>query len=197
VILSAGMAWSPSDRFTLTLDGYSIMLSDRILLTGYLGGPAIEAILQANNVQAEAGQYFTNIVDTRTTGIDITGSYRRTIGTSGVLNVNTGINYTTNEIDGQRENPPELNGCFAPRTTASSTRRPGSAAPANRPSARGRSSTLKWGVSSVACVGRSACATCSTPSPNRTRSTTATGSSRGRGRRRSDTMGASSIRGLR
>jgi iron complex outermembrane recepter protein len=113
VNLSAGLAWSPTERFTMTLDGYSITLNDRILLTGYLGGPAIEAILQAEGIQAEAGQYFTNIVDTRTNGVDITGSYRAAIGTSGVLNLNTGINYTANEIVGQRPNPPELNGTGA------------------------------------------------------------------------------------
>ena len=113
VNLSAGMAWSPSDRFTMTVDGYSITLNDRILLTGFLGGPAIEAILQANGVQAEAGQYFTNIVDTRTNGVDITANYRRAVGMSGVFNLNTGINYTTNEIVGQRDNPAELNGTGA------------------------------------------------------------------------------------
>ena len=111
--LSGGFAWSPSERFNMTVDGYSITLNDRILLTGYLGGPAIEAILTAQGIQAEAGQYFTNIVDTRTKGIDVTGSYRATIGTSGVLNLSTGINYTTNEIVGQRDNPPELNGTGA------------------------------------------------------------------------------------
>ncbi len=113
VNLSAGMAWSPSERFTFTLDGYSITLKDRILLTGYLGGPAIEAILDANNVQAEAGQYFTNIVDTRTNGIDITGNYRKAVGTAGVFTLNTGINFTTNEIVGQRDNPSELDGTGA------------------------------------------------------------------------------------
>ncbi|MBX7117514.1 MAG: TonB-dependent receptor [Gemmatimonadaceae bacterium] len=111
--LSAGFAWSPSERTTLTVDGYSITLKDRILLTGFLGGPAIEAILNANGVQAEAGQYFTNIVDTRTNGIDITGSHRVLVGASGVLVLSTGINYTTNEVVGQRPDPVELNGTGA------------------------------------------------------------------------------------
>ncbi len=111
--LSAGFAWSPTEALNLTLDGYSITLKDRILLTGFLGGPAIEAILSGQGIQAEAGQYFTNIVDTRTNGIDITANWRRTIGMSGVFTLNTGINYTTNEIVGQRPNPPELNGTGA------------------------------------------------------------------------------------
>lgn len=111
--VSAGFAWSPTDRVNVTVDGYSITLNDRILLTGFLGGPAIEAILASNGVQAEAGQYFTNIVDTRTTGVDVTGSYRRTVGQSGVLNLSTGLNFTTNEIIGQRDNPAALAGTGA------------------------------------------------------------------------------------
>lgn len=113
VNLSGGFAWSPTDRFNLTVDGYSITLNDRILLTGFLGGAAIEAILAGQGIQAEAGQYFTNIVDTRTNGIDITAAYRATIGTAGVLNLSTGINHTSNTIVAQRDNPPELNGTGA------------------------------------------------------------------------------------
>lgn len=113
VNVSAGFAWSPSDNTTFTVDGYSIRLDDRILLTSFLGGPAIEAILNANGVQAEAGQFFTNIVDTRTNGIDITGSRRVMVGSASVLVLSTGINYTTNEIVGQRPDPVELNGTGA------------------------------------------------------------------------------------
>lgn len=111
--VSGGAAWSPTEALTMTLDAYAITLNDRILLTGFLGGPQIEAILAGQGIQAEAGQYFTNIVDTRTTGIDFTGNYRRTIGLAGVLNVNAGVNHTANEIIGQRPNPAALNGTGA------------------------------------------------------------------------------------
>mgnify|MGYP003335455223 CR=1 FL=1 len=61
VNLSGGAAWSPTEALTMTLDAYSITLNDRILLTGFLGGPAIETILAGQGIQAEAGQYFTKI----------------------------------------------------------------------------------------------------------------------------------------
>ena len=113
VNLSGGLAWSPNEKLSLTLDGYSITLNDRILLTSFLGGDEVEAILKARGVAATSGQYFTNIVDTRTTGIDFTGNYHTVLGTSGVLTVATGINYTTNEIVGQRDNPSQLAGTGA------------------------------------------------------------------------------------
>ena len=113
VNLSGGLAWSPGEKFTLTIDGYSITLNDRILLTSFLGGDAVEAILKAKGVAATSGQYFTNIVDTRTNGIDLTGNYHTTLGTSGVMTVATGINYTTNRIVGQRDNPSQLAGTGA------------------------------------------------------------------------------------
>jgi iron complex outermembrane receptor protein len=113
VNLSGGLAWSPSEKFSITIDGYSITLNDRILLTSFLGGDGVEAILKAKGVAATSGQFFTNIVDTRTNGVDFTGNYRTTLGTSGVLTVATGINYTTNEIIGQRDDPAELTGTGA------------------------------------------------------------------------------------
>lgn len=113
VNLSGGAAWSPTEAVTMTLDAYSITLNDRILLTGFLGGAAIETILAGQGIQAEAGQYFTNIVDTRTDGVDLTANYRRTIGMAGVLNLNLGVNHTTNEIIGQRPNPAALAGTGA------------------------------------------------------------------------------------
>lgn len=113
VNLSGGMAWSPNDKISITLDGYSITLNDRILLTGFIGGDAVEAILKSKGIAATAGQYFTNIVDTRTNGIDFTGSYRTAVGTTGVLTLATGINFTTNKIVGQRADPSELAGTGA------------------------------------------------------------------------------------
>jgi len=73
---SGGTAWSPNDAFTLTLDGYLIDLKDRILLTGFIGGDAVEAILAAKGLAVTAAQYFTNIVDTRTKGVDLTTNHR-------------------------------------------------------------------------------------------------------------------------
>jgi iron complex outermembrane receptor protein len=112
VNFSGGMAWSPTDQFNVTFDGYLINLNDRILLTGFIGGDAVEAILAKRGLAVTAGQYFTNIVDTRTQGVDLTANYRTTVA-NGALNFSTGINYTTNKIVGQRADPVQLAGTGA------------------------------------------------------------------------------------
>ena len=113
VNFSGGLAWSPTDRFNLTLDGYLINLDDRILLTGFIGGDSVKKILASRGIQVTSAQYFTNIVDTRTKGIDITANYRTTVGSTGALVFSLGANYTKNTIVGQRDLPSQLVGTGA------------------------------------------------------------------------------------
>lgn len=110
VNVSGGLAWSPTDRVTFTADAYLINLDDRILLSGYIGGDSVEKILAAANQAVSAAQYFTNIIDTRTTGIDLTGNYRTAVGSAGALTLNAGFNYTRNKVVGQRPLPTQLVG---------------------------------------------------------------------------------------
>ncbi len=110
---SAGFAWSPTDQFNITLDGYLIDLHDRILLTGFIGGDSVEKILAARNLPITSAQYFTNIIDTRTKGVDLTANYRTIIGGAGALTLTLGANFTTNRIDDERPLPPELEGTGA------------------------------------------------------------------------------------
>jgi len=113
VNLSGGFAWSPTDDVNVTVDGYLIDLNDRILLTGFIGGDEIEAILEAQNLPITSAQYFTNIIDTRTKGVDLTANYRAIIGSMSALTLSAGVNYTTNKIADQRDLPPELEGTGA------------------------------------------------------------------------------------
>ncbi len=110
VNVSGGLAWSPSDQVTFTADAYLINLDDRILLSGYIGGDSVEKILATANQAVSAAQYFTNIVDTRTKGIDLTGNYRTAVGSAGALTLNAGFNYTKNQVVGQRPIPSQLAG---------------------------------------------------------------------------------------
>jgi len=110
---SAGFAWSPTDAFSLTVDGYLIDLNDRILLTGFISGDSVAKILASRNLPVTDAQYFTNIIDTRTKGVDLTANYRTIIGSAGALTLTTGMNYTKNEIADQRPLPAELEGTGA------------------------------------------------------------------------------------
>lgn len=58
--------------FTATVDGYFVSVKDRIVLTGTFDAPQIDNVNQA--------QFFTNGVDTETTGVDIILSYRKLLG---------------------------------------------------------------------------------------------------------------------
>lgn len=68
--LSAGFT-AKYEEFTATVDAYRVTVKDRIVLTGAFGDdiPSISNALQTLNIGAV--QFFTNAIDTRTTGLDI------------------------------------------------------------------------------------------------------------------------------
>lgn len=72
---SLGFTATPLENFTATVDGYYADVKDRIVLTGAFEDtdPDIGAELQALNVGA--AQFFTNALDTKTTGLDVILSY--------------------------------------------------------------------------------------------------------------------------
>ena len=98
VNLSAGFAFTPNDNFTLTVDVFNIKINDRILLGATFGDSVSQAIL-ADSGFASIGavQFFTNGLDTRTSGIDVTGDLRVPAG-RGSLDFTAAINYTKNKI---------------------------------------------------------------------------------------------------
>src|SRR5882672_8279777 len=98
VNLSAGFAFSPNDNFTLTVDVFHIRINDRILLSATFDDSVTLAILAANNFNNVGGiQYFTNGLDTRTQGLDLTAELRRQAG-SGTIDLTGAVNYTNNKI---------------------------------------------------------------------------------------------------
>ncbi|PYO09832.1 MAG: hypothetical protein DMD30_04850 [Gemmatimonadetes bacterium] len=108
---SAGFAVTPVDNLTFTSDFYYIALDDRITITGFLDTDSVASILRNIGSRAEAAQYFTNAIDTRTRGLDVTGDY--TIATlGGTANVNAVFNFTRTTIPNENNIPlpPELQG---------------------------------------------------------------------------------------
>ncbi len=99
VNLSAGFALSPSDNFTITADYFRIAIDDRTLLGATFDDDTTLAILARNGFTNIGGiQYFTNGLDTRTQGVDVTANLRVPAGASGTLELIGGVNYTKNEI---------------------------------------------------------------------------------------------------
>ena len=101
VNLSGGFAFSPADNFTMTVDLFHIKINHRILLGATYDGTAdtvVARILADSGITGIAAvQFFTNGLDTKTDGIDLTGDLRVAAGT-GSLDFNAGVNYTRNKI---------------------------------------------------------------------------------------------------
>lgn len=95
--LSLGFSWTPDPSFDLTVDAYQIDIDDRIVLTGGFTGddPDIGDIITEQNL-VEA-RFFTNGIDTRTRGVDLTLSHPRSIG-AGELLLLAGLNLNETEV---------------------------------------------------------------------------------------------------
>ena len=75
--LSGGVAVSPIDNLTFTFDAYDIRIDDRILLGATFDDAATGTLLAAAGFPGIKGvQYFTNGIDTKTQGVDLTGTLR-------------------------------------------------------------------------------------------------------------------------
>lgn len=109
---SLGFAFSPNNKFSISVDGYYVAVNDRIVLTGGFGSDddKIGNILKAQNVSF--AQFFTNALDTKTLGLDIVGAYNTALG-GGKLNVTLAANFnrmsngsikTTDLLRGKEDN---------------------------------------------------------------------------------------------
>ena len=110
-----GFSWRPSDNFSLTVDVFRIDIDDRIIFSsniapetvGTNGLPCtptntncpIRAILAPFGV-AQA-QFFTNAIDTKTTGIDIVGEYS-TEAAGGTLDLTALLHWNKTEVTSRR-----------------------------------------------------------------------------------------------
>ena len=96
---SAGLAFTPVDNLTVTADYFHIRIDDRIILGATFDEDVERGLLAAAGFGDIGGvQYFTNGLDTRTQGVDLTGSLRVPAGASGTLDLNASLNFTKNDI---------------------------------------------------------------------------------------------------
>ena len=107
--LSAGATFRLMQHWSVTVDAYRIDLDDRISITSTLAGPEVSAILAENGLSPElSGQYYTNAIDTTTTGVDVVATWAREFGSRGALAFSLGFNANETVIDRVADNPPEL-----------------------------------------------------------------------------------------
>lgn len=107
--ITIGLGVNPSNNFSVTFDYYNIRVEDRIVLSNEIGpsgdpGNPLDQILASNGIVSLS--FFTNSLDTKTSGIDVVASYRRLALGSGFVNLNLAGNYQIeNERDGAVKNP--------------------------------------------------------------------------------------------
>jgi len=92
----------------VNVDMYNVAIQDRIVLTSNFTadedptnelGYKIYQLLQASGeTNATGGRFFTNSVDTKTNGIDITAAYGLDLGAIGAIDLTLGYNRTTTEV---------------------------------------------------------------------------------------------------
>ena len=96
----AGFVFTPSSAATLTVDVYSIKVTDRIGISqNFAVTPADIAKQPALLAVGDGGavNYFTNGFSTRTSGVDVVGTYRTDLG-GGKLNLTLAYNYNKSKV---------------------------------------------------------------------------------------------------
>jgi iron complex outermembrane receptor protein len=108
VHLTAGFAFNPTSSFDFTADYYNIRIDDRIVFSGNFTGGAISALLAP--LGATGARFFTNAINTRTSGVDLTANYRTSLGEGRTLRLFAGYNHTRTRIRGEVATPARLAG---------------------------------------------------------------------------------------
>jgi len=100
--LSGGITFN-TGKFALTVDAYQILVKNRIILSEQFAGEKLQSYLQSQNIFAGAAIYFTNKLNTKTSGIDITGRYAINTGKEGNLKLILSANFNKNEITNKND----------------------------------------------------------------------------------------------
>ncbi|WP_425547634.1 TonB-dependent receptor [Aquimarina mytili] len=104
--LSAGFSGKINDNVTFSFDYYLIDIEDRIVLSGRFS-EGYETILEPFN--AGAAQFFTNAIDSRTSGADAALFFKKNLG-GGEFNASLGANLTSTTVKGPIKVSPALVG---------------------------------------------------------------------------------------
>lgn len=103
-----GFGGKISNKFSYTLDYYSISVKDRIVLGNEIGASGdaanpLDVLLASNNLSDVS--FFSNAIDTKTSGVDVVLAYKGIELGAGSLDINLSGNYTIqNELDGPVKN---------------------------------------------------------------------------------------------
>ena len=108
--VSAGITAQPVPALSITADYYNIEIDDRVVLSENLTQTAVRDFLAANGQPGiGGGRFFTNAIDTRTTGVDVVLNYGLNFRQRGILRLTAGASFNETEITAQKQvTPPAL-----------------------------------------------------------------------------------------
>lgn len=104
----AGVVLTPVESFNVTIDYYRISIDDRIVLSGNFTAAPIAALLAPFG--ANSARFFTNAIDTRTNGVDVTASYSLAFADASSVVLRASYNNTRTEVVGTIATPAQLIG---------------------------------------------------------------------------------------
>ena len=110
VNVSGGFALTPTNNITFTTDVFFVDIQDRIILSGNLGGEEVEQLV--SEFGAQRVQVFSNAIDTRTWGLDLTAEYQTIIQETGRLRLRGAFNTSQNRVVSDVRTPAQLNQDF-------------------------------------------------------------------------------------
>lgn len=96
---SIGLALAPVSNLSLTVDYYHITIKDRIVLSGNFTGAAMTAFLASKGFPGVgSARFFTNAIDTKTSGLDAIARYAIDFGNFGITRFTGGYNWTKSNV---------------------------------------------------------------------------------------------------
>jgi len=103
----AGFTLTPDKNMFLTADCYLLRVDDRIVFTGTLTNPDSTTLVGSilNDFDISGMKFFTNAIDTKTTGVDIVFGYDNIRLGGGNLNTSLAANFNKTEIVGSLNTP--------------------------------------------------------------------------------------------
>jgi len=106
---SLGTVFRITERLSLTADVYRIYVRDSIIQSSTFNDAGTRAFLAARGfIGISAASFFTNAVDKRVDGIDITADYATELGANSRLALTLGANFNDPQVTSVDPTPPEL-----------------------------------------------------------------------------------------
>jgi iron complex outermembrane receptor protein len=103
---SLGLVVQPSRNWTTTVDAYRINIDDRVALSANMTlNQTLKNALATQGILVGAGRYFTNAIDTRTTGVDVLSTYRWDTRDYGRFDFTGAYNHNKTDVEGIKANP--------------------------------------------------------------------------------------------